>query len=503
MTVEGHVQNILLSPQLVHTENTIDQSQQQRQDIQEVPCCATTSLSPTAPKRRYSVTESAGLSPPIEINNTSKDLAITFSPFTFIDLTHRTACGLEEAFSAPSTPSSINPVLPLTTQNLERFSEASGDIASMDTPKKSSDRTSKLSKHIEDVRQILKLNDMLVQADGVLEAYPEIMASAEQLLENPRHSPPPTKEQLTSIQKTRKKYATRNETTFTNKFFGVFRSIAREVKVHQDDLQVPIGWEARDWEDDGLDENDDKLMRDGSVPKIVTLSETQKLILDDLPNISNPKPDILYGYDLESFTVEEALINARFKDIASVSEGIGHPFFDIEAKTHGDPEEAVNVACTGGAALVQAHRRLEALVASTGPKANGPTEDKPYADTSTMAYSMVISPRIASIYVHWAEVKGKQVVYHMHCAGSYGIERDKNLKECRTAVNNILDWGLSERRTAINGLLRTLYEHYKDAGKGVKGKGKSAETAGSSTDQPPANKKQRVEGNQAGPEKAS
>lgn len=91
----------------------------------------------------------------------------------------------------------------------------------------------------------------------------------------------------------------------------------------------------------------------------------------------------------------------------------------------------------------------------------------------------------------------------MHCAGSYGIERDKNLKECRTAVNNILDWGLSERRTAINGLLRTLYEHYKDAGKGVKGKGKSAETAGSSTDQPPANKKQRVEGNQAGPEKAS
>ncbi|KAL8920543.1 MAG: hypothetical protein Q9208_006165 [Pyrenodesmia sp. 3 TL-2023] len=497
MTVEDHVQNTLLSPQPLRTEDTVDQYQQQRQDSQDVSRSAITSLSPTTPKPRHSATEFVGLGPPIGISNTSEDSAIIFSPFTFIDLTHPAAFGLEEAFSAPSTPSSINPVLPLTTQNLERFTKASGELASMATPKKSSDRTSKLSKHIEDVRQILRLNNMLVEADGVLEAYPQIMAIAEQLLEAPRHSPPPTKKQMSSMQKTRKKYATRNETTFTKKFFGVFHSITREVKVHRDNLQVPIGWEARDWEDDGLDENDGKLMRDGSVPKIVTSNESQKLILNDLPNISNPKPDILYGYDLESFTAEEDLINARFKDIASVSEGIAYPFFDIEAKTHGDPEEAVNVACTGGAALVQAHRHLEALAASTGPKAKGPASDRPHADISTIAYSMVISPRIASIYVHWAEVKGKQVVYHMHCAGSYGIERDKNLKECRTAVNNILDWGLSERRTAINGLLQTLYEHYKDTSKGVKGKGKSVEAAGSSTDQPPANKKQRVEGNEA------
>lgn len=167
----------------------------------------------------------------------------------------------------------------------------------------------------------------------------------------------------------------------------------------------------------------------------------------------------------------------------------------------------MNVACTGGAALVQAHRRLEALVASTKLKSQGLTEDKPYADTSKVAYSMVLSPRIASIYVHWAEVKGPRVVYHMHCAGSYGIERDKNLKECRAAVNNILDWGLRERRKAIDALLQTLYERYKDTkelseqGKGAKGKGKgkSGEAASTGKDQPPASKKHRMEEERAEP----
>lgn len=140
---------------------------------------------------------------------------------------------------------------------------------------------------------------------------------------------------------------------------------------------------------------------------------------------------------------------------------------------------------------MQAHRRLAALAASASAKASakaeGPTNETPYADSSTVAYSMVLSPRSASIYVHWAEVTKKQVIYHMHCAGAYAIERDKGLKECRAAVNNILDWGLSERRKAIVGLLHTLYERYKDTTKGAKGKGKGVE------DQPPANKKHRME----------
>ncbi len=203
-----------------------------------------------------------------------------------------------------------------------------------------------------------------------------------------------------------------------------------------------------------------------------------------------------------SFTDKEASVNALYKKIASISEGIAHPFFDIEVKTSGVFEEAVDVACTGGAAMVQAHRHLQALVRSTDSKSKdsktkGPSDNEPYADMSTIAYSMVLMPSIASIYVHWAEVKGEQVVYHMHLVDSYAIAVERQLKDCRAAVKNVLDWGLGERRKAINGLLRTIYERHEKTTMAAKDKGKSASGASGgmnqspSKDQPPASKKHR------------
>lgn len=56
----------------------------------------------------------------------------------------------------------------------------------------------------------------------------------------------------------------------------------------------------------------------------------------------------------------------------------------------------------------------------------------------------------------------------MHCVGSYGIEMDKNMRDCRAAVNDILDRGLMERRKAINGLLQTLYKHFPQTSKATK-----------------------------------
>lgn len=198
------------------------------------------------------------------------------------------------------------------------------------------------------------------------------------------------------------------------------------------------------------------------------------------------------GYDPESFTAEEDSINALYKKIASVSEGIAHPFFDIEAKTKGDPEEAVNMACTGGAALVQAHRKLKDLAI---PPPENSTNVTPYADTSTMAYSMVITPNFATIYVHWALVTGKQVIYHMHCIGSYGIAIAKNLRECRAAANNVLDWGLGERRKAINLSLEQIYKNREKTAEKTDSQGKGNDVSldkVDGTDQSPAKKKQRT-----------
>lgn len=56
-----------------------------------------------------------------------------------------------------------------------------------------------------------------------------------------------------------------------------------------------MGWAERDWADDGLDENDDRIFQAGSVPRVSVMEGNQKAILDDLARISNPQPDIIYG----------------------------------------------------------------------------------------------------------------------------------------------------------------------------------------------------------------
>lgn len=73
---------------------------------------------------------------------------------------------------------------------------------------------------------------------------------------------------------------------------------------------------------------------------------------------------------------------------------------------------------------------------------------------------------------------------------------EKQLKDYRAAVKNVLDWGLDQRRKAINRLLRTIYERYKETKEAAKDKGKSAEAASGGKDQPPAsNRKITIDSN--------
>ncbi|KAI4119509.1 MAG: hypothetical protein LQ345_000611 [Seirophora villosa] len=404
-----------------------------------------------------------------------------------------------------------------------------------------------MSKQVASVREILWLNGLSINDTAARKAFQEEINQTKDLIKAPRYSDP-SKQLLDRIDQIRLQYADRNETTFTNKFFGVFQSQSRHVKQNarschgqgnedeegdlqenrdQENLHVPVGWATRDWEDDGLDENNNRVFQAGSVPRIHSLDENHQAILKDLPRISNPQPDILHGTCINKhYTGEERAIIAQFKGITQISLDLACPFFGVEVKTKGDIEEAVNQACTGGAAMVWAHRRLVALAQSAirkaktkdtaktnqtvtetntpivaaskaskpsgntnvaGAKANAQSKTSK-ADFSTKAFTLVLSPRLALINVHWAEVCEQSVRYHMHSIRSCALDEEDDLKACRAAANNILDWGLGERDKQIKALLNQVYDAYKvlKAAKATeKGKGKSV-------DKSPESKKRRM-----------
>lgn len=198
-------------------------------------------------------------------------------------------------------------------------------MADFSTPQKSSatsKTTSSMSKQVASVREILWLNGLSINDTAARKAFQEEINQTKDLIKAPRYSDP-SKQLLDRIDQIRLQYADRNETTFTNKFFGVFQSQSRHVKQNarschgqgnedeegdlqenrdQENLHVPVGWATRDWEDDGLDENNNRVFQAGSVPRIHSLDENHQAILKDLPRISNPQPDILHGQCLAKYS---------------------------------------------------------------------------------------------------------------------------------------------------------------------------------------------------------
>ncbi|KAL8988309.1 MAG: hypothetical protein Q9177_002597 [Variospora cf. flavescens] len=489
----------------------------------------------------------------VEKPDTASDLVLPVVPIkppNAIELSQSTL-SLQGSHSALTTPSSESSGLPLTSENLHKLQQEEGIMASFSTPQKSLDTsrsTSSLSKEVGTVREILYLNGLSMDDPAARKIFRQGIDEARDLITEPRHSAP-SKQLLDEIDETRLHYSDRNETTFTNKFFGVFQSKCRQVKLQaqggsaqpdndeeiadqadsdQGDFHVPAGWAARDWADDGLDENDNRVFQAGSVPRIGSANDNHKAILNDLPRISNPQPDIIHGTSIKKhYTDEERAVIAQFSKITQVSMGLACPFLGVEVKTKGDIEEAANQACPEGASMVAAHRNLEVLARPAAQKAKGnqtadaakaittlakpnttPSASKHVAgskakgnaesntskaDFSTKAYTMVLTPKYAQINVHWVHIgegEGEEALtYHMHCIKSYALNEQDNLKACRAAVNNILDWGLGERDKKIKALLNQVHDRYKVL-KAAKAKGKDKDK---SVDKSPESKKRRVD----------
>lgn len=138
-------------------------------------------------------------------------------------------------------------------------------MASFGTPQKSLDTTrsaSSLSKEVGTVREILYLNGLSMDDPTARKTFRQGIDEARDLITEPRHSAP-SKQLLDDIDEMRLDYSDRNETTFTNKFFGVFQSKSRQVKQEAQDghAQVDIDEEIADEAD--RDQGDFHLPADG------------------------------------------------------------------------------------------------------------------------------------------------------------------------------------------------------------------------------------------------
>jgi hypothetical protein len=238
------------------------------------------------------------------------------------------------------------------------------------------------------------------------------------------------------FQDTRDKLLDRTEATLMERLMPILAKASRtSMEMHEAVI--------RDFDTDFLDKNLDTEFRRGCVP-IADLSSDTLLggFLAKSPGIKNPKPDIVYGVSLDALSPEQQVTANMLKDSSQLSPGILYPFMIIEWKSaKGLFSEAQDQARRGGAALVNAMAKLSSMAGSLGADE---AERKP--DSLTMAFSCVISPNLAHIYVHFRQLSqdGKPEWYMAKVSG-YQTDENEDVERLRRDIHNILDWGVLKR----------------------------------------------------------
>ncbi len=319
---------------------------------------------------------------------------------------------------------------------------------------------SQKSTNVPGVRLVMRANNIPIEDEAAIENNPEVRQWAEEIVDQTRNSPERPQWQV-NFKKVRDKYAERNESTWINMVWGALHNPQRNIRDKNKDgsILAPGAWTSTTWEKSFLDQNWDADLRTGSVPKLYTNDPNIQEMLDSLPRITNPRPDIAFGLERKAFSEDENTINDRYQMYAQVSQGIYHSFLVIETKTNGTIEDTENQCSRGGASLVCAAR---IMIHDSDPDFNTSTGP----DMQSMAFSVALVPTVANIFCHWAEVKSAEdVVYHMHLIKSFALRNKEGAIGLHRAMNNILDWGTGDRKSRMKEVLRKIHERTEATGR--------------------------------------
>lgn len=169
-----------------------------------------------------------------------------------------------------------------------------------------------------------------------------------------------------------------------------------------------------------------------------------------LRSISQPKPDLAYGYSASphpssGLTIRQCNAGPVLATLGS-SDSF-YPFFVIEFKSDGGSICAAENQCAGDSTTcLEMVRRLNTAVANIHSTAEKVTE---------ITYSAIINNRHGQILITWHDGCGYQV---QECA-SFLFNRLEELHEMHHWIHRIIDWGIGERLNQVRAALDMVADH--------------------------------------------
>ena len=256
-------------------------------------------------------------------------------------------------------------------------------------------------------------------------------------------------------------FATQLEKTEYNNEMDFIAAMWKRIKLEQRTVEkTPIPPEVDEeklflesWEKAGLATVRQQLFATGCIPKLDTEGNViAALIESKLQRVADPAPDRAFGLDEDLFSRPEKDVMDLYPDSTKLSKACYQTFFAVEFKGGAGGatiQEAQLQATRSGAAIVNAMRDFK--------KEAGQLTKENEEDIGSFAFTMAMNPSEARVYAHWAEMgTDGLMVFHQHMINSFYLVEGKNAPGARRAVNNILDWGVKDRKEYIRGLISKI-----------------------------------------------
>ena len=181
------------------------------------------------------------------------------------------------------------------------------------------------------------------------------------------------------------------------------------------------------------------------------------------PPITNPKPDVLYGYCKGALTKNQwdadTVIESNLgRQVSETSSGNFWGFLVVEVKSQAtgcNVFQASNQAAGGGSTCTNATHQLLQLASELRSNANKETEDPPVTRMESITFSIAMDQETASLFVNYL---GEPEEFYVHRVRTYVLHRPNEFMTLKGHVERILDWGLDQRLKRVREALDSIYD---------------------------------------------
>ncbi len=168
------------------------------------------------------------------------------------------------------------------------------------------------------IRSLLKDNNLYID-DDIFEKNPKLQILVNSIIGRNRTSAVQP-ESRDAFRKARKSFPEENEATFLINLWACLLNKTREVEKLE--VQDKIKWIAKAWDTNNLKLNWTADFLRGSRPPVNTNNLLEKTLLEAMPKVANPKPDIACGLAAEAFDETELIVNHMFYNHAVLSTSV-------------------------------------------------------------------------------------------------------------------------------------------------------------------------------------